>query len=161
MGSNMLEESTQNFSELEKHLLNDFQHDFPCSERPFAEIASLLDTDEDSVISAFASLQQRGVISRIGPVFQPNRIGVSTLAAMAIPENELEQLAQIVSSYAEVNHNYERVHRFNLWFVVTARDADHLQQVLQSIQEQCGYEVMSLPMQQDFFIDLGFELKWT
>lgn len=149
------------FSELEKHLLNDFQHNFPLSERPFAEIAAQLNSDEASVISAFDSLQQRGVISRVGPVFRPNRIGVSTLAAMALPEDELERLASIVSSYPEVNHNYQRGHRFNLWFVLTTDDRTHLQQVLQDIQYHCGYPVMSLPMQQDFFIDLGFDLKWT
>ncbi|MBC8212297.1 MAG: Lrp/AsnC family transcriptional regulator [Gammaproteobacteria bacterium] len=155
------DESPLVFSELEKHLLNDFQHDFPFAERPFAKIAAQLKTDEVTVISAFERLQQLGVISRVGPVFRPNRIGVSTLAAMAIPPNELERVAQIVTDYTEVNHNYQRDHRFNLWFVLTARDDAHLQQVLADIEKQCDYSVMSLPMQEDFFIDLGFDLKWT
>lgn len=151
---------TQNFTELEKHLLNDFQHDFPLSEKPFQQIAEKLDTDEQTVIDTLESLKQRGMISRVGPVFRPNRIGVSTLAAMAVPESDIQQIAERVSAYAEVNHNYERIHQFNLWFVVTARDDKHLEQVLKDMERDCGYHVMSLPMLKDFFIDLGFDLKW-
>lgn len=163
MTSNTLqtEKPAQQFTPLEKHLLNDFQHDFPLSERPFKAIAEQLDCDEETVINTLESLIERGIISRVGPVFRPNRIGVSTLAAIAVPEADMLKVADLVSAYAEVNHNYERLHHFNLWFVVTARDESHLDQVLQDIETQSGYHVMSLPMQEDFFIDLGFDLKWT
>ncbi len=151
----------QDFNALERHLLNDFQHDFPLSSEPFAQIAEDFGTDEQTVIDTLKRLKQQGVITRVGPVFKPNRIGVSTLAAMAIPEHELERIADIVSSFSEVNHNYERLHEFNLWFVVTARDETHLAQTLQDIEQQSGHAVMSLPMQEDYFIDLGFKLQWT
>jgi len=155
------ESTTQKFTELEKHLLNDFQHDFPLTETPFADMASRLGSDEQTVINTLESLTHRGIISRVGPVFRPNRIGVSTLAAMAVADEDIIQVAEQVSAYTEVNHNYERLHRFNLWFVVTARDELHLDEVLKDIEQHCGYAVMSLPMLQDFFIDLGFDLKWT
>lgn len=161
MDTIMPQDSPQNFTQLEKQLLNDFQHNFPLSASPFKDIANTLDTDEETVIKTFKSLKERGIISRVGPVFKPNRIGVSTLAAMEVPQDEIEQIAAQVSSYAEVNHNYERSHQFNLWFVVTARDDSHLEQVLQDIEKCCGYTVMSLPMLEDFFIDLGFDIKWT
>ena len=153
--------SPQHFSELEKHLLNDFQHDLPLTQNPFADIAKKLGSDEETVINTLKSLKDRGIISRVGPVFRANRIGVSTLAAIAVPDEKIVEVAELVSAYAEVNHNYERLHQFNLWFVVTARDDKHLQKVLQNIEKDCGYAVMSLPMLEDFFIDLGFDLKWT
>lgn len=161
MNTAVVKKFQQNFSELEKHLLNDFQHEVPLTPRPFADIARKLNTDEATVIQTLDDLKQRGIISRVGPVFRPNRIGVSTLAAMAVPDDKIEQVADLVSAFAEVNHNYERLHQFNLWFVVTARDDEHLQQVLMDIEKQCEYPVMSLPMLEDFFIDLGFDLKWT
>jgi len=43
---------------------------------------------------------------------------------------------------------------------VTASDAAHLQAVLSEIQEKTGFPIMSLPMEADYHIDLGFELKW-
>jgi DNA-binding Lrp family transcriptional regulator len=66
-----------------------------------------------------------------------------------------------VNAYAEVNHNYEREHHFNLWFVATATNAAHLERVLQSIEQATGLAVMRLPMVQDYHIDLGFDLRHT
>lgn len=151
---------TAAYSDLEKHLLNDFQHGFPLSPRPFAELAQRLGSDEETVIEAYRGLQRQGIVSRIGPVFRPNRIGVSTLAAMAVPAAELETVAACISARAEINHNYERLHDYNLWFVVTARSEEQLQQALRDIEADCGYAVMSLPMLEDYFIDLGFEINW-
>ena len=101
------------------------------------------------------------MISRVGPVFTTNRIGVSTLAAMSIPAQQLECVARIISAFPEINHNYERDHEFNLWFVVTASSEEHLEIVLHEIEQHAGYPLMSLPMLEDYFIDLGFKLQWA
>ena len=156
-----MNDSATTYTALEKRLLNDFQHDLPMSPTPFADIAQQLGVSEDEVLTAVGKLQDQGVISRVGPVFTPNRIGVSTLAAMSIPEDELECVARIISAFPEVNHNYERDHEFNLWFVVTASDDAHLATVLQEIEQHAEYPLMSLPMLEDYFIDLGFKLQWA
>ena len=130
------------------------------SATPFADMAAQLGVSEGEVLSAVRKLQDDGVISRVGPVFTPNRIGVSTLAAMSIPDNELECVARIISAFPEVNHNYERDHEFNLWFVVTASSEEHLEVVLREIERHAEYPLMSLPMLEDYFIDLGFKLQW-
>jgi DNA-binding Lrp family transcriptional regulator len=148
------------FNELEKHLLNDFQHRLPLSTTPYADMADRLGVNEHDVLHALSKLQDEGVISRVGPVFAPNRVGVSTLAAMAVPEHDLECVARIISAFPEVNHNYEREHAFNLWFVVTATSQQHLQQVLDDIESITGYPLMALPMLEDYFIDLGFKIVW-
>lgn len=149
------------YSKLEQRLLNDFQHGIPLSPTPYADIAKQLGVYELTVLENLRRLQTEGVISRVGAVFRPNRIGVSTLAAMAVPDEELDAVAAIVSSFDEVNHNYARNHHYNLWFVVVATDDQTLQTTLTEIGKQCGYRVMDLPMQEDYFIDLGFELQWT
>jgi DNA-binding Lrp family transcriptional regulator len=149
------------YTDLEQHLLNDFQHGLSLSPTPYADLAEQLGVDEAAVLENLHRLQAEGVISRVGPVFRPNRVGASTLAAMAIPGDELVKVAEIVSSFAEVNHNYERDHEFNLWFVVVAADRDALQTVLTEIEARTGYRVMDLPMLEDYFIDLGFKLQWT
>ncbi len=152
---------TTSFSPLEKRLLNDFQHDLPLSATPFADMARQLGVSENEVLDTVRKLQDSGVISRVGPVFTPNRIGVSTLAAMSIPADELECVARIVSAFPEVNHNYEREHEYNLWFVVTACSEEHLEIVLHEIEQHAEYPLMSLPMLEDYFIDLGFKLQWA
>ncbi len=152
---------TTTFSTLEKRVLNDFQHDLPLSATPFADMAQQLGVSEDEILNTVSKLQGDGVISRVGPVFTPNRIGVSTLAAMSIPEQKLECVARIISAFPEVNHNYERDHEFNLWFVVTASSEEHLDIVLHEIEQHAEYPLMSLPMLEDYFIDLGFNLQWA
>lgn len=147
------------FSKLEQHLLNDFQRNMSLSATPYADIAKQLSVSETEVLQSIQSLQDKGVISRIGPVFSPNKIGVSTLAAMSVPKDKIECVARIVSAFPEVNHNYERDHEYNLWFVVTASSEEHLDIVLYEIEQHTEQTLMSLPMLDDYFIDLGFTLK--
>lgn len=143
---------------LEKCLLNDYQRGFPLTASPYADIAAQLDVSEAEVIETLQSLTARGLISRVGPVFTPQRAGASTLAAMAVSPERLEAVAALVSAREEVNHNYEREHAFNLWFVVTAPDAAGVQRVLDDIEAATGIPVMDLPLEQAFYIDLGFPL---
>ena len=145
---------------LHQRLLNDFQRDFPLSPRPYMDIANQLGVSEDDVLSALTELSDQHFISRIGPIIPPNQLGVSTLVAMAIPEEQLQAVADKVSTHPEINHNYEREHRFNLWFVAIANDAEHLQAVLDAIELETGYKTMSLPLLDDFFIDLGFKMDF-
>jgi DNA-binding Lrp family transcriptional regulator len=144
---------------LQFRLLNDFQRDFPLCPAPFAELASRLGVAEGVVIRGLEDLRREGKISRVGPVFAPKRIGASTLAAMAVPPEKLEVVAQSVNRFPEVNHNYEREHRYNLWFVVTAGSEGRLQAALGAIEQAAGYPVLRLPLEQEFHIDLGFCLK--
>jgi DNA-binding Lrp family transcriptional regulator len=145
-------------NDLEKRLLNEYQKGLPLSPTPFAEIAEQLGTSEALVLQILSRLQERGVISRVGPVFRPKRIGVSTLAALSVPEHELERVAGIINRQPEVNHNYEREHRFNLWFVVTAPGPEQLMAVLSKIEQESGYTVLNLPLEKQYHIDLGFPL---
>jgi DNA-binding Lrp family transcriptional regulator len=146
-------------TELDRRLLNDFQQDFPFSPTPYADMARNLGVTEVEVLARLEALKGAGAVSRVGAVVRPNTIGVSTLAAMAVPPSILESVAALVSGYTEVNHNYEREHRLNLWFVATAPDMTRLQSVLAEITIRTGYEVLSFPLVEDYHIDLGFDLR--
>jgi DNA-binding Lrp family transcriptional regulator len=145
-------------SDLQKKLLNDFQRNFPLTPEPYAAIAKQLDVSEDAVLAALNELDEKQCISRIGAIIPPNQIGVSTLAAMSVPENELERIAAQINQYIEVNHNYEREHEVNLWFVLIAQHAAHLDEVITSIENETGYPVLRFPLIKEFFIDLSFHL---
>ncbi|MBF0219024.1 MAG: Lrp/AsnC family transcriptional regulator [Gammaproteobacteria bacterium] len=150
--------ATYQLTSLERQLVNAYQHHFPLSPTPYADIANEFGVSEALVMKILAALQERGVISRIGPVLPPRRVGVSTLAAMAIPEAALESVAAYISSLREVNHNYEREDHFNLWFVITAADDAQLAERLQCISAKTGFAIMSLPLVEQYHIDLGFPL---
>ena len=142
-----------------QQLLNEFQQDFPMSATPYADMAQRLGIDEQALLDLLADLKAQGILSRVGAIFTPNRIGASTLAAMAVPEQKLDAVADIISSYSAVNHNYEREHHFNLWFVATAENINQLNETLADMEQKTGYRILSLPMEQDYHIDLGFPLQ--
>jgi DNA-binding Lrp family transcriptional regulator len=144
---------------LDFHLLNDFQRNFPLCPAPFAELAAKLGVAESAVLRMLEQLRREGKISRVGAVFAPKRIGASTLAAMAVPPEKLGIVAEAVNRFPEVNHNYEREHRYNLWFVVTAGSEGRLQAALGAIEQAAGYPILKLPLVQEYHIDLGFSLN--
>ncbi|WP_291996412.1 AsnC family transcriptional regulator [Candidatus Accumulibacter sp. ACC012] len=143
---------------LDFRLLNDFQRDFPLCPAPFAELAERLGVAENAVLRLLETLRRDGKISRVGAVFAPKRIGASTLAAMAVAPEKLAAVAETVNRFPEVNHNYEREHRYNLWFVVTAGSEGRLQAALGAIEQAAGQPLLRLPLLQEFHIDLGFSL---
>lgn len=142
----------------EFRLLNEFQRDLPLCPAPFAELAQQLGVDERQILASLETLRRDGKISRVGAVFAPKRIGASTLAAMAVPPERLAAVAAAVNRFPEVNHNYEREHRYNLWFVVTAASEGRLQAALGAIELASGYPLLALPLLEEFHIDLGFSL---
>lgn len=149
------------YTALEQKLLDNYQRDFPLSATPFADIAAELGVSEGQVLESFEDLKARGSVGRIGGIFKPGSVGASTLAAMEVPEDELEAVAELVSGFASVNHNYEREHRLNLWFVVAADTQDEVTRTLRTIEEQTGFAVLDLPMLEAFHLDLGFKLQWN
>ncbi len=143
---------------VEMKLLADYQRDFPLVPRPYQAIAEATGLSEGDVIDAYARLKAEGALSRIGAVVTPNAAGASTLAALAVPPARLAEVAALVSAQPEVNHNYEREHAFNLWFVVTAADAHAVGEVLRRTEKRTGLDALDLPLVRSYHIDLGFPL---
>ena len=112
-------------------------------------------------MQSYTRLTAAKVISRIGAIVAPQRTGWSTLAAMAVPEARLQEVADLVSGFEAVNHNYEREHRFNLWFVVTGPNEAAVGDTLKAIEAATGLQVLDLPLVEAYRLDLGFPLQWT
>ena len=147
--------------DLSRRLIDRFQHGLPLCAEPYAAMARELDCSEAAVLDALALLQQADALSRVGPVFEHSRAGASTLVALAVPEERLEQVAAQVNQHPEVNHNYLREHRYNLWFVLTAPHRAQIDQVLAQIAAETGLAPLDLPMQRAYRIDLDFPLGDT
>jgi len=147
-----MSEKTSDHS-LDSRLLNEFQQNFPICPAPFSELAGRLGVAENVVLGMLERLRREGRISRVGAVFAPKRIGASTLATMAVPPEKLDAVARAINRFPEVNHNYEREHRYNLWFVVTAGSEGRLQAALGAIEQAAGHPVVALPMLREFRVD--------
>lgn len=139
-------------------LIDRWQRGFPLMPRPYAEVGHALEMDEGEVIGRLGKLRENGVLVRIGAAVRPNTAGASTLAAICVPAARLDEVAGIVTAEPTVNHNYEREHEFNLWFVVTGADRRTIDTVLARITKATGLEVLDLPLERAFHLDLGFPI---
>ncbi len=145
-------------SDTQLRLIDGWQRDFPLDPSPYAQIAMGLGVSELSVLGMLSELTRAGILSRVGAVVAPNTAGASTLAALAVPAERLDEVARQVNAEPGVNHNYEREHRFNLWFVVTGRDRQAIDDSIKRIENQTGLNILDLPLRTAYHIDLGFPL---
>ena len=149
----------QELGALDRAIINRLQDGIPVCESPYAELAAELDTDESTLLDRLASLKQAGYLSRVGPMYNVERLGGAfTLAALRVPETRFDQVADIVNAFPEVAHNYRRDHAFNMWFVVAVADADDIASVLSRIKAATGLEVYNFPKQEEFYLRLKFDV---
>ncbi|WP_188975875.1 siroheme decarboxylase subunit beta [Halocalculus aciditolerans] len=147
----------------DRAIVNAFQGGFPVVRWPFGAAADTLrnrgvDVDPDELLERIARLDEEGVLSRFGPLVNAEEIGGhATLVAMHAPEDEFEEIAELVNAHHEVAHNYEREHPYlNMWFVVSVADADRVEEVLAEIEAETGQETYNLPKQQEFRVEAKF-----
>ena len=148
---------------VERAVINAFQGGFPVVERPFEPAAAALqdrgvDVTADELLEIVRDLDERGVLSRFGPLVNAEEIGgAATLVAMHAPEDRFDEVVEQVNAHDEVAHNYERDHpHLNVWFVVSVADADRVGEVLAEIEAETGQETYNLPKQQEFRVEAKF-----
>ncbi|HZM36380.1 MAG TPA: AsnC family transcriptional regulator [Burkholderiales bacterium] len=139
----------------DRRIVNALQGGFPLCSRPYREAASRLGMDEHELLSRLRTLLDTDVLTRFGPMYDVERMGGAfTLCAMSVPAADLERVGALVNAHAEVAHNYERAHRFNVWFVMGGTSHAALANVVSQIEAETGYPVMNLPREAEFFVEL-------
>ena len=146
------------FDSIDSQLINQLQYEFPLVKKPYEELANRLNISEDEVLSRVRRLYADGVIRDIGAIFNSNMIGlVSTLVALQVSEDTIDEAARIISSYAEVTHNYEREGDYNVWFTLTAASEEALTSTLTEIRERVRpSRYLSVPAKRVFKIKTNF-----
>jgi siroheme decarboxylase len=139
-------------------LLSNFQHEFPLLDRPFLAIAGQLGLNEQAVLRSLRQFRQAGPLSRIGAVWARGAGGAAALCALQVPPERLEQVADEVSREPAVNHNYEREHAWNLWYVLTGTDAEGVRATADRLARAADVPALFLPMVRAYRVDLGFDL---
>ena len=147
--------------EVDKGLINSSQAEFPLTRQPFADIGANLGLGEGEVIRRIVRLKEIRVIRAIGPVFDSRSLGYrSTLVAMSVADDRLEEAARIVNGHPEVSHNYLRDDSFNMWFTLAVPAEGDIESELQTLAGKVKPErMLNLPAVRLFKLDVFFDAK--
>lgn len=148
--------------EIDKQLLQLTQDEFSTMKRPWKELGNRLKITEEEVLLRLKRLCNKGVIRKIGPILNTRKLGLSasTLIAMKVPEEKIEQVASIINEYETVSHNYQREHEYNLWFTVRTSDEKKLRRIIEDMKRRTEIpdaNVLDLPTLRVFKIDVRFQ----
>ena len=142
----------------DRAILNALQDGLPICPHPFAEIAAALHLDEAELIARIARLREIGAVTRFGPFFDAEAMGGAfCLCAMAVPQERFDEVMTLVNARPEVAHNYERLHRLNMWFVLACEKPDQIAEAAARIEGETGLQVLRFPKLKEFFI--GFRVE--
>jgi len=142
-------------------LLLRLQAGFPLHPRPFRMLGDALGTSEQETMRRVARLKSEGYIRAIRASFDVERMNAaSTLVAASVDPNEIEAVARELNQYPEVTHNYERRHRYNLWFTIIADSRERIEELVALTRGLPGVtEAVELPVVQRFKIAAVFDGK--
>lgn len=139
----------------DRALIDALQGGFPLVERPFSAVGAKLGLGEEETLARIAALREAGVLTRFGPMFQVERMGGAfVLAALAVPEERFEAVAECVNRLPAVAHNYRREHRLNMWFVLATETPAGIAAAIAEIEAATGLPVYAFPKEREYFVEL-------
>ena len=142
----------------DRAILNALQDGFPLQPHPFAEAGAALGLDETTLIERLQHLRDEGAITRFGPFFDAEAMGGAfCLCAMTVPPADFDRVVTLVNAHPEVAHNYERLHKLNMWFVLACEKPEQITEAAARIEGETGLKVLRFPKQREFFI--GFRVE--
>ena len=146
--------------DLDRRLLNLVQDRLPLVKEPYRALAGILGVGEGEVIARLRRFLERGVIRRLGAIFDSRPLGYhGVLCDLKVPPDRVEEVAAHVNSFAGVTHNYLREHEYNMWFTLLAPSPAVLAAQVREIRERTGMtDMLVLPAKRVFKIKVNFEL---
>jgi len=143
---------------VDRLIINQLQGGFPVCDSPYQVVSEQLGLTETELIARINSMLESGLLSRFGPMYHAEEMGVAlTLAALKVPNQQFDQIAEIVNSFPEVAHNYARSHELNMWFVIATDNPDNISDVIKSIEEKTDLPVYNMPKINEYFIGLKLQ----
>jgi DNA-binding Lrp family transcriptional regulator len=149
----------QAFDEIDRRIINTLQGGFPICERPFDAAAEALGISGETLIARLEQLLATRVLSRFGPLYNADRMGgANVLAAMSVPDNDFQRIAEFINLQPEIAHNYRREHELNMWFVGAAETPEKVEATFRYIESVSGYHIFRFPKLREFFVELKLTL---
>ena len=149
---------------VDRAIIEHLQGGFPISPQPYAVAATSLGICEADLLARLQRLLDARVLTRFGPLFQVERMGgVFLLAAMHVPPARWSEVVDLVNSFPEVAHNYQRESAqqcaFNMWFVLASESDAAVATTIRRIEEASGLPVCAFPKLREYFVDMRLAVR--
>lgn len=121
------------------------QRDIAMTKRPYQEIAAQTGMTEQEVLNRIRQMRERGLIRKFGAVVRHREAGFTgnAMVVWAVPEDRCEQVGQVLSSFPEITHCYERSPAFegkyNLFSMIHLRQQD-IEEKIEAISAATGIQ---------------------
>jgi len=147
--------------DLDKQLLNRLQWDFPMVPRPFHGLGQAVGTTESDILGRIARLKADRVVRQISAIFDTRSLGYkSSLVAMKVRPDRVDEAAGVLNEHPGVSHNYKRNHDFNLWFTVAVPPSTSLEQTVETLHRLVGAQSTRI-LQTLRLLKIGVKLDMT
>jgi DNA-binding Lrp family transcriptional regulator len=137
--------TTNSLNEIDRAVLHITQDGIPLENEPFASIATETGMSQEQVVAVFKKLLESGVIKRLGISVNQRTVGIVANAVVAwkVPQDQVERVGSMVSSYKEITHCYERITipgkwEHNLFTVLHGYDRKSVEEFAKKMSEAIG-----------------------
>jgi siroheme decarboxylase len=132
------------------------QRDIKKTHRPFRGIADESGMSEQEVLDVIRQMMERGLIRKFAAIVRHREAGFTANAMIvwAVPENCCEQVGQMLSSFPEISHCYERYPalegRYNIFTMLHLRD-QNIEEKVKAISKASGIPDYRILMSEEEF----------
>ncbi len=134
-------------NETDARLISEIQGGLPLVSRPYAEVASRIGINEQEVIDRITSMQETGVIKRLGIIVRHHELGYTANAMVVwnVPEERLEEVGKKIGSKSCVTLCYQRPRRlpdwpYNLFCMIHGQERERVLRFIETMVQEEGLD---------------------
>ncbi len=149
--------------EIDRDILMILQRGIPVVSRPYLAMAKEIggDVSETDIITRIDRMKRENIIRRMSGFFDSRSLGYKSMLVAVIPkEGHFDEAVRFINQYPGVTHNYERSHKYSVWFTVIAINQETLNRILDEI-ENSGFvcKMLRFEMTERYKINVTFDVK--
>ena len=131
-------------SQQDRRVINEIQQDISLTPAPYADMAAHSGVSEDTLLAHCRSLVQRGIVRRFSAAVRHESLGFNhnAIVCWSVPENQVSQIGEALTSFAQVSHCYERAINpdwpYNIFAMTHARSAAEFRDAVDQMTAATG-----------------------
>lgn len=130
---------------IDEDILRIMQDDIPLVSRPFKVVAEKLGVTEEEVMERVKKMIKSGVVRRFSASIRHRKLGIKAnpMIVWKVPEERVEEVGRLFSSFDEVTHCYERATapgkwEYNLYTMVHGYDTGSTKKLAEKLAKAAG-----------------------